>query len=104
MEILGGIDGSQWVITQGNVIVDSRIDVPQLRGQECAQRLHRTLVNMNGVVSDGLFLEPGSVRVTYDSMRLALKNLEYAIAAEGFQANDIPPDPAARERLPERCR
>ncbi len=80
------------------------IEIPQLRGQECEQMLHRVLSAMNGVRGDTLVFETGSVTVTYDSMRLALKNLEYAIAATGFQANEIPADPEAREQLPERCR
>ncbi len=80
------------------------IEVPQLRGQECEQILHRVLSSMNGVRGDTLVFETGSVTVTYDSMRLALKNLEYAISAAGFQANEIPADAEARGQLPERCR
>ena len=80
------------------------IEVPRLRGEECAQRLHRVLAPVNGVDPDALRFEPGRVTVTYDSMRLALKNIEHIIAEAGFDANDVPADPAARERLPERCR
>ncbi len=80
------------------------IDVPQMRGEECARIVYGVLANLNGVQADSLDMEPGAVTVTYDSMRLALKNLEHALAAAGFQANEIPPDPDAREQLPERCR
>ncbi len=80
------------------------IDVPRLRGEECAHRLHRLLLGVDGVDHGALRLEPGRITVTYDSMKLALKNLEYAIAAAGFDANEIPADPQARERLPEQCR
>ncbi len=80
------------------------IEVPQLQGQECKQLLREVVSAMNGVRTADLVVETGSVTVTYDSMRLALKNLEYAIAGTGFQANEIPADPKARERLPELCR
>ncbi len=79
------------------------IEVPQLRGEECAQHLHRALATMNGVDPQALRFEPGRVTVTYDSMKLALKNIEYAIAGQGFQANEIPADPEVRRALPERC-
>ncbi len=82
----------------------TEIDVPQLRGEDCAQILHRVLATLNGVDGEKLHLEPGSVTVTYDSMRLALKNIEYTIAAAGFQANEIKPDPETRRQLPEKCR
>lgn len=80
------------------------IDVPQLRGEECAQRLHALLASVDGVDGGKLVFEPGRITVTYDSMKLALKNLEYLIAGVGFQANATPANPEARQRLPERCR
>ncbi len=80
------------------------IDVPRMQGEECAGIVYNVLASLNGVRAESLEMEPGAVTVTYDSMRLALKNLEYALAEAGFQANEIPPDPDARERLPERCR
>lgn len=79
------------------------IDVPQLRGEACAQRIHQTLASMGGIDAQALRFEPGQVTVTYDSMKLALKNIEHAIAAQGFQANEIPPNPEARRALPEQC-
>lgn len=79
------------------------IAVPQLRGEECAQILHRALAGLGGVDPQSLHFDHGKVMVTYDSMKLALKNIEYAIAAQGFQANEVPADPAARNALPERC-
>lgn len=47
---------------------------------------------LDGVV-DGSIVFDGMDRLTlrYDSMKLARKNIEYAVADTGFSANDIPP-------------
>lgn len=50
----------------------------------------------------------GDIDVTYDSMKLAIKNLEFAVAAAGYDVQSLPydiaADPAARAALPEACR
>ena len=43
------------------------------------------------------------VRVTYDRRRCALKNIEWMIAAYGFDAGGTPATPEAAARLPETC-
>ena len=52
--------------------------------------------------------DTGDIDVTYDSMKLAIKNLEFGIAAAGYDVRTlpyaIPADPKAREALPEGCR
>ena len=45
-----------------------------------------------------------TVRVRYDSLKLSVKNLEFAIAKVGFAANEIPADPGAVKKLPAECR
>ena len=37
-------------------------------------------------------LESGKVRVVYDSMQVARKNLEFALAEKGFAANGVTPE------------
>ncbi len=53
-------------------------------------------------------LDVGTIEVTYDSMRLALKNLEFAVAGAGFDVDAepfaLPADAAARDALPAECR
>lgn len=81
------------------------IYVPGLGGAECAEPVLTALVR--GGVRPGdiqVSLETRTVVIRYDSMGLALKNLEHAIAAAGFEANGVPPDGAAQAALPESCR
>jgi hypothetical protein len=42
--------------------------------------------------------------VTYDALKLGIKNIEYVIAGAGFDANDTPAPKEAREALPAECR
>lgn len=44
-----------------------------------------------------LNLSNGVLRVRYDSMQVALKNIEHVIADAGFDANEIAADPAAKK-------
>ena len=52
--------------------------------------------------------DTGEIDVTYDSMKLAIKNLEFAIAEAGYAVQTLPydleADPKARSALPEKCR
>jgi len=45
-----------------------------------------------------------TVRVRYDSLRMSLKNVEFAIADAGFEANNTPASAAAAAQLPAECR
>jgi hypothetical protein len=43
------------------------------------------------------------VRVRYDSIKLSIKNIEFAIAEAGFRANEVPADAKAAAALPAEC-
>ncbi len=87
------------------------VAVPLAFGSGCRQQDLRTVtITLTGVtgeadirsisnavaVLEGVFDETivfpgtGSVQLKYDSMKLARKNIEYAIAGAGFGANEIP--------------
>ena len=99
------------------------ITVPGMQCEQCAQTIRRALVTLNGGMGVeyeekrkgesaaapliAFDFEKHTVTVTYDSMLLGLKNLEFAIAEAGYdvvaQPYDIPADRAARARLPAVC-
>jgi len=82
------------------------IHVPQMRTDAAADRV-RTVIRvfdtntLHGVEVD---LPSRTVTVTYHSERVARRNFERALAAAGFDANDLKADPAARAILPEDMR
>jgi len=84
----------------------ARIHVPQMSGQACADRVVSVVRRVPGVQADMITIdrERRDVSVPYDSIKLSLKNIEYALAKAGFQANNIPADEKARAALPESCR
>jgi hypothetical protein len=45
-----------------------------------------------------------TVTVKYDSIKMSLKNLEFAVADAGFEANNTPASETAAAQLPPECR
>lgn len=86
-----------------------RIDVPEMKNEACVAVVRKALSDVSGQRGDmirsvAVDLPSRSVKVTYDSLKLSLKNIEFAIAEGGFRANDIPADEKAAKALPAECR
>lgn len=80
------------------------VKVPGLRGEPCARLIAAAVMNQPGVREARPDIQTRTVTVTYDSMVIALKNIEYTIARAGFDANSIRADAEAAARLPPECR
>lgn len=83
------------------------IRVPQMRSQGCVERVTDALKQARyGVKLDTLQVDltNRTVTVQYDSMQLSIKNIEFLVAGAGFDANEVPRDAAAAEKLPAECR
>lgn len=82
------------------------IRVPEMKNQSCVQIVTEVIARQQGVLRETIAPDPVNrvVIVRYDSMQLAIKNIEHAVADAGFQANEIPADEKARQTLPADCR
>ena len=80
------------------------ITCPRVTAGKAADIVVRALSRTDGVLPESIRIESGKVTVTYDSMKVAIKNLEYVIAEAGFDAGEFPADPKAKETLPEELR
>ena len=80
------------------------IKVPQMKNDRCARLVVTSLGRTDGVLPDKIVSGDRQVTVTYDSMKVGLRNLEYSISAVGFDAGDTPADAKARAALPAECR
>lgn len=80
------------------------VDVPQLHGDACFQIMRHALMAMEGVQDVQPDYPARQIIVTFDSKKLANKNVEYRLTESGFEANGNPPDLAARAQLPPGCR
>lgn len=68
------------------------VKVPALAGEEDVQRIRKALAPLGGVNKEQVVFDvkERKVVVTYDSMVIANKNIEIAIAEAGYDANGIP--------------
>ena len=81
------------------------VGVPEMKNKACATVVANAVSRLHGVKVDEIRLDMANrtVTVTYDSMLLALKNIEFAIADAGFAANEVPAKPEALKALPPEC-
>ena len=89
--------------------------LPKLENKTCAAVVSNAVVrlshgpNMGGMacIDPGKFvfnMAERTVTLEYDSMKVATKNIEHAIAKAGFAANEIAADADAEKKLPAGCR
>ena len=78
--------------------------VPTLATQECLSYLSGRLRANEGVEDVRADFETGTVTVTFNGLKLALKNIEIIIAEAGFDVNERPASEAAKAAMPAPCR
>ena len=86
---------------------DVTIEVPEMKNAACEEVIRHALraqvaygVDVEKMVFD---LTNRTVRLSYDSVKLSLKNVEFTFAEAGFGANDVPASTEARAKLPPAC-
>lgn len=80
------------------------IKVPGMKNAACAKLIQDAFLKQPGIQSLQPDLQKGEMTITYNSMVVALKNLEFTIAGAGFDANDIKAFSNAVAALPPECR
>lgn len=82
------------------------ISVPQMGSPQCRSLVLQALgrLEQDAIIRAAPNIETRVLTITYDSRRLALKNIEYAITAAGFDANEEQAPQEARDALPAECR
>ena len=80
------------------------IHVPDMKNAACERLISNTLSRTTGVISNQtvctrIISENRVVIVPFDSMQTSVKNLEFAIADLGFDANKVPANQEARKKL-----
>lgn len=80
------------------------IKVPGLKNPACARIIQDAFMHQPGIIKVGADYQKSEILVTYNSMVIALKNIECIIAASGFDANDTRAEADAVAALPPGCR
>lgn len=80
------------------------VKVPQLTSEDCLTHIQMAAKQVEGIEQVRGDVEHKTVDVTYNAMKLGIRNIEFIIARAGFDANDTPASAQARAALPEGCR
>ena len=92
----------------GEVAPDQAVAVDETESTATAAWENHARNNTAAISKVVVHYASGDIDVTYDSMKLAIKNLEFAVAEAGYAVQakpyDIPADAKARAALPEACR
>lgn len=79
------------------------ISVPDMKNEACADIVRKAILTIPNVTSGQIDMEHRTVLVSYDSLQLSLKNIEFSIADAGFSADTVPANVEARKKLPPEC-
>jgi copper chaperone CopZ len=83
-----------------------KIDVPDMKNKACEEVVRRAIAGVPALQAEKTEIDPvgRTVTVSYDSIVLSLKNVEFAIADAGFAADDVPANAEAAKALPAECK
>lgn len=76
------------------------INTPGMKDNECARIIQDAFMRYPGIKTAHPDVEKRQVKVSYNSMVIAIKNIEFIIANAGFQANEIPANTNVAVKLP----
>ena len=80
------------------------IKVPTIVCNSCVTTVTKALKNVDGVKTAKVDLKKKTATVTYASTKVTVDKLEKAIAAAGYDANNVKRNPEAYEKLDACCK
>ncbi len=108
MKIFMGILGLMILLGLGacrkNDIRTVQIKTPGMTNAACAKVVQDAFAHQPGINSVRPDFQTHELTVTYNSMVVARKNLEFIVAGAGFDADDTPAFSNAVAKLPAECR
>ncbi len=86
---------------------DSRmamINLPTIQCGSCKKRIERNMKKVDGILKVNVDVEGNMGHITYDPAMISVSEIERAIADIGYQANDVPANKSAYDKLPGCCK
>jgi len=80
------------------------VKVPNLRSEACLHLIQNAAKPVDGIEQLTPDYANGTLDVTYNAMKLGIKNIEFVIAGAGFDANETKAPDNVKAALPEGCR
>ncbi len=80
--------------------------VPEMKNDACVRIIANSFVRAPGINRESIRYDVPlrTIRLTYDSLLIAEKNIEFFVAKAGFSANGIPANAKAAAALPPECK
>ena len=79
------------------------ISVPTIQCQMCVETIQSAVKKVEGVISVTVDLKEKMAHVNFDAAKTSQEKIEKAIAAVGYDANNLKRDEAAHAKLPACC-
>ena len=98
--------GCSTIINQGksnNLQIDE-INIPTAQCNMCVANIENALNGIDGILKYKVELETYRVKVKYNTDKLSLQSIEQLISKTGYQANNLPADVEAYNKLAMCCR
>ncbi len=89
---------------QTKALETARISTPNVRCEECKKRLTTYLDRYDGIQYLNINWRKGEIMVKYLTDRTNIENIKTAIANAGYDADDVPANPEAYQKLPKTCK
>ncbi len=80
------------------------ISLPSLQCSICVVTITKALNKHDGILKVKINKAKKTAKITYDSDKISVAEIENAITAAGYDANEKPADPAAYEKLHGCCK
>jgi len=100
------IIGCSSIINQGksnNLQIDE-INIPNAQCNMCVANIENALNGIDGILKYKVELETYRVKIKYNTDKLSLQSIEQLISKAGYQANNLPADIDAYNKLAMCCR
>jgi len=79
------------------------ISIPTIQCETCVKTVQLAVKKLAGVKSVSVDLKKKIAHVNFDPAKISLEKIEKAIAAAGYDANDVKRDEVAHAKLPKCC-
>ena len=80
------------------------INIPTAQCSMCVAQIDKALNNVDGILKYKIELKSYKVKVKYNADIISLQSIEQLISKTGYQANNLPPDIEAYNKLTMCCR
>lgn len=91
-------------VTVKGGVATATISTPTVQCEECKQRIEKYVIREEGVQKVVVDYKKKVTKVTYVMERTNIENVKTAIANAGYDADDVPADQSAYQKLPTCCK